>query len=115
MLGTGRARLGLWADRVLRARRALGTSCLPHSLADVSLDVAVPHATGRPPALEVEDCTCPAGYRGASCQVPPSLPPGPIPALGHSEQWLTLPVPAPPAGLRHWLHPQHLRALPGHL
>ncbi|XP_054251094.1 basement membrane-specific heparan sulfate proteoglycan core protein [Indicator indicator] len=37
-------------------------------LADVSLDVAVPHATGRPPALEVEDCTCPAGYRGASCQ-----------------------------------------------
>ncbi|XP_064028426.1 basement membrane-specific heparan sulfate proteoglycan core protein isoform X3 [Pogoniulus pusillus] len=38
------------------------------SLADVSLDVAVPHATGRPPALEVEDCTCPAGYRGASCQ-----------------------------------------------
>ncbi|XP_054705507.1 basement membrane-specific heparan sulfate proteoglycan core protein isoform X3 [Grus americana] len=37
-------------------------------LADVSLDVAVPHATGRPPALEVEDCACPAGYRGASCQ-----------------------------------------------
>ncbi|XP_058279281.1 basement membrane-specific heparan sulfate proteoglycan core protein isoform X3 [Hirundo rustica] len=37
-------------------------------LADVSLDVAVPHATGRPPALEVEDCTCPPGYRGASCQ-----------------------------------------------
>ncbi|XP_027764587.1 basement membrane-specific heparan sulfate proteoglycan core protein, partial [Empidonax traillii] len=38
------------------------------SLADVSLDVAVPHATGRPPALEVEDCACPPGYRGASCQ-----------------------------------------------
>ncbi|KAM8989961.1 basement membrane-specific heparan sulfate proteoglycan core protein isoform 9-T9 [Ara ararauna] len=37
-------------------------------LSDVTLDVAVPHATGRPPALEVEDCTCPAGYRGASCQ-----------------------------------------------
>ncbi|XP_041319302.1 basement membrane-specific heparan sulfate proteoglycan core protein isoform X8 [Pyrgilauda ruficollis] len=37
-------------------------------LADVTLDVAVPHATGRPPALEVEDCTCPPGYRGASCQ-----------------------------------------------
>ncbi|CAM9797951.1 unnamed protein product, partial [Bubo scandiacus] len=37
-------------------------------LADVSLDVAVPHATGRPPALEVEDCACPPGYRGASCQ-----------------------------------------------
>ncbi|XP_075629463.1 basement membrane-specific heparan sulfate proteoglycan core protein isoform X8 [Balearica regulorum gibbericeps] len=37
-------------------------------LADVSLDVAVPHATGRPPALEVEDCACPPGYHGASCQ-----------------------------------------------
>ncbi|XP_030819499.1 basement membrane-specific heparan sulfate proteoglycan core protein isoform X2 [Camarhynchus parvulus] len=37
-------------------------------LADVTLDVAVPHATGRPPALEVEDCACPPGYRGASCQ-----------------------------------------------
>ncbi|KAF4789396.1 hypothetical protein TURU_151812 [Turdus rufiventris] len=37
-------------------------------LADVTLDVAVPHATGLPPALEVEDCACPPGYRGASCQ-----------------------------------------------
>ncbi|XP_032935509.1 basement membrane-specific heparan sulfate proteoglycan core protein isoform X4 [Catharus ustulatus] len=37
-------------------------------LADVTLDVAVPHATGLPPALEVEDCACPSGYRGASCQ-----------------------------------------------
>ncbi|XP_056364035.1 basement membrane-specific heparan sulfate proteoglycan core protein isoform X2 [Oenanthe melanoleuca] len=37
-------------------------------LADVTLDVAVPHATGLPPALEVEDCACPAGYRGPSCQ-----------------------------------------------
>lgn len=46
----------------------------PRRLADVTLDVAVPHATGRPPALEVEDCACPPGYRGASCQVRPSGP-----------------------------------------
>ncbi|ETE59280.1 Basement membrane-specific heparan sulfate proteoglycan core protein, partial [Ophiophagus hannah] len=28
------------------------------------MDVAVPHATGLSPAPEVEDCTCPSGYRG---------------------------------------------------
>lgn len=55
------------------------TSSRPRRLAEVSLDVAVPHATGRPPALEVEDCTCPAGYRGASCQVRPSGAPRPRP------------------------------------
>lgn len=62
-----------------RVGRAVGTSrpVSPRRLADVSLDVAVPHATGRPPALEVEDCACPAGYRGASCQVRPGKVPPP--------------------------------------
>ncbi|KAL7976138.1 hypothetical protein Chor_008235 [Crotalus horridus] len=32
------------------------------------MDVAVPHTTGLNPAPEVEDCTCPPGYRGPSCQ-----------------------------------------------
>ncbi|XP_060132262.1 basement membrane-specific heparan sulfate proteoglycan core protein isoform X6 [Zootoca vivipara] len=34
----------------------------------IHMDVAVPHTTGLSPALEVEDCTCPPGYRGPSCQ-----------------------------------------------
>ncbi|XP_064381762.1 basement membrane-specific heparan sulfate proteoglycan core protein isoform X6 [Dromaius novaehollandiae] len=37
-------------------------------LADLRMDVAVPHATGLRRALEVEDCACPDGYRGPSCQ-----------------------------------------------
>lgn len=69
-----------WAER-------WGHPLLPRRLADVSLDVAVPHATGRPPALEVEDCTCPAGYRGASCQVRPSVSPHPV--LRDTEWWPT--------------------------
>lgn len=54
--------------------RAVLSPLRSRRLADVTLDVAVPHATGRPPALEVEDCACPPGYRGASCQVRPSGP-----------------------------------------
>ncbi|XP_075408101.1 basement membrane-specific heparan sulfate proteoglycan core protein isoform X2 [Tenrec ecaudatus] len=34
----------------------------------ISMDVAVPENTGQDPALEVEQCTCPPGYRGPSCQ-----------------------------------------------
>lgn len=71
-----------------------GRPLLPRRLADVSLDVAVPHATGRPPALEVEDCSCPAGYRGASCQVRP--PVSPHPGMGNAERWPTPLVPRPP-------------------
>ncbi|KAK9391958.1 basement membrane-specific heparan sulfate proteoglycan core protein [Crotalus adamanteus] len=37
-------------------------------ISDIHMDVAVPHATGLNPAPEVEDCTCPPGYRGPSCQ-----------------------------------------------
>ncbi|XP_023578281.1 basement membrane-specific heparan sulfate proteoglycan core protein isoform X8 [Octodon degus] len=37
-------------------------------VSDISMDVAVPEVTGQDPALEVEQCTCPAGYRGPSCQ-----------------------------------------------
>jgi hypothetical protein len=35
----------------------------------ISMDMAVPDSTGQDPALEVEQCTCPPGYRGPSCQV----------------------------------------------
>ncbi|KAM9115672.1 basement membrane-specific heparan sulfate proteoglycan core protein isoform 4-T4 [Pangshura tecta] len=37
-------------------------------LSNIHMDVAVPHATGLERAVEVEDCTCPPGYRGPSCQ-----------------------------------------------
>ncbi|XP_026518076.1 basement membrane-specific heparan sulfate proteoglycan core protein-like, partial [Terrapene carolina triunguis] len=37
-------------------------------LSNIHMDVAVPHATGLERAEEVEECTCPPGYRGPSCQ-----------------------------------------------
>ncbi|XP_042333788.1 LOW QUALITY PROTEIN: basement membrane-specific heparan sulfate proteoglycan core protein [Sceloporus undulatus] len=37
-------------------------------ISGIHMDVAVPHSTGRDPALEVEECACPPGYRGPSCQ-----------------------------------------------
>uniref|UniRef100_A0A8C3T706 Heparan sulfate proteoglycan 2 n=1 Tax=Chelydra serpentina TaxID=8475 RepID=A0A8C3T706_CHESE len=37
-------------------------------LSNIRMDVAVPHATGLEQAVEVEECTCPPGYRGPSCQ-----------------------------------------------
>ncbi|XP_039710566.1 basement membrane-specific heparan sulfate proteoglycan core protein isoform X7 [Pteropus medius] len=37
-------------------------------ISGISMDVAVPENTGQDPALEVEQCTCPPGYRGPSCQ-----------------------------------------------
>ncbi|XP_026189282.1 basement membrane-specific heparan sulfate proteoglycan core protein isoform X3 [Mastacembelus armatus] len=38
------------------------------SISDIKMDIAVPHSTGNDRALEVEECTCPQGYRGPSCQ-----------------------------------------------
>lgn len=40
-------------------------------ISGISMDVALPEDTGQDPALEVEQCTCPPGYRGPSCQVSP--------------------------------------------
>ncbi|XP_049631522.1 basement membrane-specific heparan sulfate proteoglycan core protein [Suncus etruscus] len=37
-------------------------------ISGISMDVAVPEDTGQDPALEVEQCDCPSGYRGPSCQ-----------------------------------------------
>lgn len=39
------------------------------SISDVSMEVAVPNYTGLTQALEVEECRCPPGYQGLSCQV----------------------------------------------
>ncbi|XP_075898523.1 basement membrane-specific heparan sulfate proteoglycan core protein [Nelusetta ayraudi] len=38
------------------------------SISDVKMDVAVPQPTGNERAMEVEECACPQGYRGPSCQ-----------------------------------------------
>ncbi|XP_075762396.1 basement membrane-specific heparan sulfate proteoglycan core protein isoform X5 [Pelodiscus sinensis] len=37
-------------------------------ISNIHMDVAVPHATGLEQAVEVEQCSCPPGYRGPSCQ-----------------------------------------------
>ena len=39
------------------------------SLSDISMDTAVPHNTGQEVASTVEDCSCPPGYVGLSCEV----------------------------------------------
>nr|XP_057906676.1 basement membrane-specific heparan sulfate proteoglycan core protein isoform X5 [Doryrhamphus excisus] len=38
------------------------------SISDIKMDIAVPRSTGNERALEVEECACPQGYRGPSCQ-----------------------------------------------
>lgn len=62
-------------DEIL-IRATYSTSTAASSIAGVSMDVAVPPRPGLPPALEVEECRCPPGYRGLSCQVsrPPVCP-----------------------------------------
>ena len=39
------------------------------SISEVSMEVAVPNYSGLAQALEVEQCRCPPGYQGLSCQV----------------------------------------------
>lgn len=43
--------------------------CVCVSISDIKMDIAVPQPTGNERALEVEECSCPQGYRGPSCQV----------------------------------------------
>ena len=42
------------------------------SISEVSMEVAVPNYSSLAQALEVEQCRCPSGYQGLSCQVTPS-------------------------------------------
>lgn len=39
------------------------------SISGISMEIALPHYTGMGRALEVEECRCPSGYQGLSCQV----------------------------------------------
>lgn len=39
------------------------------SISGVSMEIAVPQYTGLERAVDVEQCRCPPGYHGLSCQV----------------------------------------------
>ncbi|KAK4809745.1 hypothetical protein QYF61_007113 [Mycteria americana] len=54
-------------DEIL-IRATYSTSTAASSIADVAMDTAVPPQPGLPPAPEVEECRCPPGYHGLSCQ-----------------------------------------------
>lgn len=60
-------------DEIL-IRATYSTSTAAAAIADVAMDTAVPPQPGLPPALEVEECRCPPGYHGLSCQVSPAPP-----------------------------------------
>uniref|UniRef100_A0AAR2M2N8 Heparan sulfate proteoglycan 2 n=1 Tax=Pygocentrus nattereri TaxID=42514 RepID=A0AAR2M2N8_PYGNA len=53
---------------VFMIRATYADSMAESSVADIQMDIAVPHSTGNERALEVEECACPPGYRGPSCQ-----------------------------------------------
>lgn len=54
------------------------------SISGVSMEIAVPHYTGLARAQEVEQCRCPPGYQGLSCQV------GPVLLCNSDSAWLNL-------------------------
>ncbi|XP_069039964.1 basement membrane-specific heparan sulfate proteoglycan core protein isoform X5 [Lepisosteus oculatus] len=53
---------------VFMIRATYADSMSETSIADIRMDIAVPHPTGQERALEVEECACPQGYKGPSCQ-----------------------------------------------
>ncbi|KAI4896717.1 hypothetical protein NFI96_032885, partial [Prochilodus magdalenae] len=53
---------------VFMIRATYADNMAESSIADIQMDIAVPHSTGSDRALEVEECACPLGYRGPSCQ-----------------------------------------------
>lgn len=50
-------------------RASYSTEMRSSSIHDISMDIAVPNYSGLAQALEVEQCRCPPGYHGLSCQV----------------------------------------------
>ncbi len=54
----------------MRVRRSFHVSdaCVC-SISDLTLDIAESRNTGLGRAWEVEECRCPRGYRGLSCEV----------------------------------------------
>lgn len=58
----------------LLVRATFSSVPLAASISGVSLEVAQPGHSRGPPALEVEECRCPPGYVGLSCQVSVASP-----------------------------------------
>lgn len=52
---------------LIRASQSSDTSST--YISDIALDTAVDQYTGQGKAIEVENCRCPPGYRGTSCEV----------------------------------------------
>ncbi|XP_066547238.1 basement membrane-specific heparan sulfate proteoglycan core protein isoform X4 [Amia ocellicauda] len=53
---------------VFMIRATYADSMSETSISNIRMDIAVPQSTGQERALEVEECACPQGYRGPSCQ-----------------------------------------------
>ncbi|XP_022090462.1 basement membrane-specific heparan sulfate proteoglycan core protein-like isoform X3 [Acanthaster planci] len=49
-------------------RATFHSQMLSTRIRDISMDIAVPENTGQSQALSVEDCQCPEGYTGLSCE-----------------------------------------------
>ncbi|XP_058618888.1 basement membrane-specific heparan sulfate proteoglycan core protein isoform X15 [Onychostoma macrolepis] len=53
---------------ILMIRATYADNMAESSISNIQMDIAVPHSTGNDRALEVEECACPQGYTGPSCQ-----------------------------------------------
>jgi len=53
----------------IRIRASYGSRMSATSLSNVMMDTAVPFNTGQEAAHLVEECHCPQGYKGTSCEV----------------------------------------------
>ncbi|KAM5132244.1 basement membrane-specific heparan sulfate proteoglycan core protein [Mantella aurantiaca] len=53
---------------VLMIRASYAERMVESRISNIYMDIAVPHTTGLAQAVEVEDCACPIGYTGPSCQ-----------------------------------------------
>ncbi|TMS16751.1 Basement membrane-specific heparan sulfate proteoglycan core protein [Larimichthys crocea] len=53
---------------VFMIRASYADNMAESGISDIKMDIAVPQSTGNERALEVEECACPQGYKGPSCQ-----------------------------------------------
>ncbi|XP_066462350.1 basement membrane-specific heparan sulfate proteoglycan core protein isoform X4 [Eleutherodactylus coqui] len=53
---------------VLMIRASHAERMIESRISNIHMDIAVPHSTGLQQAIEVEQCACPIGYTGPSCQ-----------------------------------------------